>query len=105
MPQKGNAMALDRSPAALSDDQVRRIVVEILAAQALREPDGLRPEDGVADLGIDSLGMAEVIFAIEERFDVSVPLGAAEGARLDLGTVGAVCAAVIALVRNPVPAA
>lgn len=87
-----------------SPEAVRRAVIEILAAQALREPSGLRAEDRIEDLGIDSLGMAEVIFAIEERFDVTVPLGAAEGARLDLDSVGAVCAATVELVCGPVPA-
>ncbi|MCB1395589.1 MAG: acyl carrier protein [Rhodobacter sp.] len=77
-------------------------VVGILAAQALREPSGLTAEMSLDSLGIDSLGMAEILFAIEETFDVTVPFNAndTEGAGLDLRTVGAVCMAVEALVRD-----
>jgi acyl carrier protein len=85
---------------------IRRAVIEILAAQALRDPDGINPGDRIEDLGIDSLGMAEVIFAIEERFDVAVPFNGTEtDARgMDLGTVAGVIAAVEALVASETPA-
>lgn len=83
-------------------EAVRRAVIDILAQQALRDPATLDAADRVSDLGIDSLGMAEVIFAIEERFDVSVPAG--QGAA-DFGTVGAVVAAVQGLVLRPIAAA
>jgi len=84
-------------------EAVRRAVIEILAHQALRDPATLSAADKVADLGIDSLGLAEVTFGIEERFDVTVPAGADQGG-LDFGTVGAVVAAVQGLVLRPVPA-
>lgn len=86
------------------DDDLQHRVVAILAAQALREPAGLTPAMTLESLGIDSLGVAEVIFAIEEQFDVSVPFNANDpsgpGAGIDLGTVGSVCDAVARLVRG-----
>lgn len=43
--------------------------------------------------------MAEILFAIEEAFEVQVPFNANEpGATMDLSTVGAICDAVEALV-------
>jgi len=77
-------------------------VIRILAEQALRDPDGISPADSIDALGIDSLGMAEVIFAIEERFDVAVPFNGTEtDARgMDLSTVAGVIAAVEVLVAN-----
>lgn len=52
------------------------------------------------DLGIDSLGMAEILFAIEEVFDVIVSFNAntpgADG--VNLSTVGSVCDAVQGLI-------
>jgi acyl carrier protein len=78
-------------------------VVAILAAQAMRPPESLRPADRVADLGIDSLGMAEVIFAIEERFALTVPVGAERDPGLDLSTVAGVVAAIEALRRQAEP--
>jgi len=82
-------------------------VIAILAAQALRPAESLAPSDRVADLGIDSLGMAEVIFAIEERFDIAVPFDGVEtDARgMDLSTVAGVIAAVQALLARPASAA
>ena len=38
-------------------------VIEILAAQALRDPATIGPQDTLATLGLDSLGLVEVIFA------------------------------------------
>lgn len=85
-----------------ASDDLHGRVVAILAAQALREPDGLTPGTTLESLGIDSLGLAEVIFAIEESFDVSVPFNANEpdAGGLDLSTVGSVCRAVELLVRR-----
>lgn len=89
-------------------ETVARAVIEILAAQALRDPASIARDAEVEALGIDSLGMAEVIFAIEERFDVAVPFdGAAPEGReaIDLRSVGGVIAAVQALLAQPAGAA
>jgi acyl carrier protein len=88
-----------RTGAPVSTATVGPAVIDILAAQALRAPESITPAHKVADLGIDSLGMAEVIFAIEERFDVAVPFDGVEtDARgMDLTTVAGVIAAVQAL--------
>lgn len=77
-------------------------VVAILAAQALRAPEELTPEMRLEDLGIDSLGLAEILFAIEETFDVAVPFNAnqPEAGSIDLSSVGSVCQAVEALVAQ-----
>ncbi|MCA0203207.1 MAG: acyl carrier protein [Proteobacteria bacterium] len=89
---------MDGSFVALGDGLHRRVIA-ILAAQALREPSGLTREMSLESLGIDSLGMAEILFAIEEAFDVQVPFNANDpGATRDLSTVGGICDAVEALV-------
>lgn len=76
-------------------------VLEILAAQALCAPGDIAPEATLESLGIDSLGQAEVIFAIEEAFDVSVPFNAntPQDSGFDLRTVAGVMAGVEALIR------
>jgi acyl carrier protein len=94
------------SPQPIIPQPIAHQVIQILAAQALRDPDGIAPADRIEALGIDSLGMAEVIFAIEERFDVAVPFNGTEtDARgMDLSTVAGVIAAVEALVARGTPA-
>lgn len=48
-------------------------IVSIIAAQALRAPESLHLESTIDEIGLDSLGLVEAIFSIEEAFDISVP--------------------------------
>lgn len=84
----------------VQDQDIQQAVVEILATQALCPPEAVQLEARLETLGIDSLGLVEVIFAIEERFDVSVPFNAnaPQDSGLDFATVGAVVEAVRGLV-------
>lgn len=87
-------------------DTVAGAVIAILAAQALRPPETIALGAAVESLGIDSMGMAEVIFALEERFDIAVPFdGARVEGRMDLSTVAGVIAAVEALRAGTAPLA
>lgn len=72
----------------------------IIAANALVPVDQVQRDHRLADLGLDSLGVVEVIFGLEEAFDISVPFNANEPGQggVDLSTVGAVIDAVQALV-------
>lgn len=51
-------------------------VIRIIAEQALLEPEDVKLDSSLEDLGIDSMGLVESIFAIEEAFDISVPFNA-----------------------------
>lgn len=53
-------------------------VIQIIAEQAVLEPSDVTMESTLEDLGIDSLGLVESIFAIEEAFDIQVPFNANE---------------------------
>ncbi len=48
-------------------------VIAIIAAKALLAPAEVRVDATLEELGLDSLGLVEAIFAIEETFDISVP--------------------------------
>ncbi|MEM9782009.1 MAG: acyl carrier protein [Pseudomonadota bacterium] len=73
----------------MSDD-VHDRVVAIIAEQAMVEPDSVTPDTTVDDLGLDSLSLVEVVFGIEEAFDISVPFNAndPQASDFDIGTVG-----------------
>ncbi len=58
--------------------EIEAAVIEILARQLLLPETEISPEARVEDLGLDSLGKVEAIFALEERFDISVPFNANE---------------------------
>lgn len=55
---------------------VKDQVIAIIAEQALLEPEDVMMDSTLESLGIDSLGLVESIFAIEEAFDITVPFNA-----------------------------
>lgn len=57
-------------------ENVETQVIAILAEQAMLEVGDVALDSTPEDLGIDSMGLVEAIFAIEETFDVSVPFNA-----------------------------
>jgi len=75
-------------------------VVAILAEQALLEPSQVAASASLDELGLDSLGLVESIFAIEEAFDIRVPFNAndptAEG--FDLSSVASIVQGIEGLV-------
>ena len=82
-------------------DQIRDRITAIIAEQAMLEPDQISDDSTPQDLGIDSLGLVEAIFAIEEAFDISVPFNAndPDSNEFDISSVASVVAAVRELVR------
>lgn len=81
-------------------NSVSEKVIAIIAEQAVLETGDVTPEATLADLGIDSLGLVESIFAIEEAFDIQVPFNANEPEKsdFDISSVAAIIAAVEGLV-------
>ncbi len=83
-------------PAQLVADRV----IAIIAEQAVLPLESVHLDATLGDLGIDSLGLVESIFAIEEAFDISVPFNANDSAQsgFDISSVGAIIAAVQSLI-------
>ena len=79
-------------------------IIQIVAEQAMLDPAELKLDMSPQDLGIDSLGLVESIFAIEEEFDISVPFNANEPEKsdFDISSLGAIVAAVEKLVAEKV---
>ena len=79
---------------------VRDRVIAIIAEQAVLEVADVTPEATLEGLGIDSLGLVESIFAIEEAFDISVPFNANDPAEsdFDISSVASIITAVEGLV-------
>jgi len=82
-------------------DNVQDQVIAIIAEQAMLEVEDVSLTASLADLGIDSLGLVESIFAIEEAFDIQVPFNANEPEKsdFDISSVAAIVAAVEGLVK------
>lgn len=77
-------------------------VIGIIAEQAVLEPSDVTVDSTLEDLGIDSLGLVESIFAIEEEFDISVPFNANEPQQsdFDISTVASIIAGIEKLVKE-----
>ena len=54
-------------------DTIATKVQEILSKQLRKKPEHLALETTLESLGIDSLSMVEIIFGLEEEFNISIP--------------------------------
>ncbi|MEL6646198.1 MAG: acyl carrier protein [Pseudomonadota bacterium] len=81
---------------------VKTRVTQIIADQAVLEPSDVTMESTLEDLGIDSLGLVESIFAIEEAFDISIPFNAnePEASEFDISSVSSIVAGIEKLVAE-----
>jgi len=72
--------------------EIRDRIIRIIAEQAVLDPSDVTMDSTLEDLGIDSLGLVESIFAIEEEFDISVPFNAnaPQESDFDISTVASI---------------
>jgi len=77
-------------------------VIRIVAEQAVLDPSDVTMESTLEDLGIDSLGLVESIFAIEEEFDISIPFNAnaPEESDFDISSVATIIEGIDKLVAE-----
>ncbi|GAB5446232.1 acyl carrier protein [Gymnodinialimonas sp.] len=77
-------------------------IIQILADQAVLDTRDVKLTSSLDELGIDSLGLVESIFAIEEAFDIAVPFNANEpmASDFDISSVSAIVTAVERLVAE-----
>ncbi len=81
---------------------VQERVIKIIAEQAMIETSDVALTDTMEDLGIDSMGLVECVFALEEEFDIDVPFNANEPGKsdFDISSVTSVIAGVERLVES-----
>ena len=77
-------------------ESVKDRVIRIIAEQAVLEPSDVTMDQSLEDLGIDSMGLVEAIFSIEEEFDIQVPFNAnePEASDFDISSVASIVTAV-----------
>ena len=81
---------------------VKQRVIEIIAEQAMLEPSDITMDSTPEELGIDSLGLVEAIFSIEESFDISVPFNANDPSEsdFDISSVASIVAGIEKLIAE-----
>jgi len=77
-------------------------IKEIIAEQAMLDVHDVTDASTLEDLGLDSLGLVECIFAIEETYDIQVPFNAnePEDSDFDISSVATIVAAVQVLIEQ-----
>ena len=83
-------------------ESVKDSVIRIIAEQAVLDPSDIAMDQSLEDLGVDSMGLVEAIFAIEETFDIQVPFNANEPEKsdFDISSVAAIIAGIEKLVAE-----
>ena len=81
---------------------VKDKVIQIIAEQGLLDVADMSLTATLEELGIDSLGVVESIFAIEEEFDIEVPFNAnaPQESEFDISSVATIISAVETLVAE-----
>lgn len=79
-------------------DTVRKLIAD----QAMIPVEEVKDTSTPEDMGLDSLALVEIVFAIEEEFDVSVPFNANEPDQsdFDISSVAKIISAVEALLKE-----
>ncbi len=73
-------------------------IIGIIAAQAMIDAGTLSAQTKLADLALDSLMMVEVVFGLEEAFDIAIPFNAnTNSPEFDLTSIFSIAAAIDAL--------
>jgi acyl carrier protein len=57
----------------MTDEEIRDKIFDIFAKEARLDRDSLTLDSKLEDLNIESLDMVQILFGIEEAFDVYVP--------------------------------
>ena len=83
-------------------NSVKETVIEILAEQALLETKDVCDNSSLESLGIDSLALVEVIFSLEESFDITIPFNANDpgSTNFDISSVSSVVSAVESIIES-----
>ena len=78
-------------------------IINIIADQSGKDAAQITRATTTDELGLDSLGMVEIIFTLEETFDISIPFNATEnGAQeFNLASVGDIITSVETLISAP----
>ncbi len=83
-------------------ENVKDKVIAIIAEQAVLDVSDVSLTSTLEELGIDSLGLVESIFAIEEAFDIQVPFNANDPSEsdFDISSVATIVKAIEGLVAE-----
>ena len=84
-------------------ESVKNKIIKILSAQTLLDPSEINENLSLEDLGVDSLSLVEIVFSIEETFNIHIPFNANDptNSTFDISNVNSIISAVEKLIKSP----
>ena len=81
---------------------IQDTVVKILAEKALLKPGDVKLDFSISDLGLDSLGIVEIIFALEEQFNIEIDINfnSVNSSDFDISTVQEIIKSIEKILKN-----
>ena len=81
---------------------IQDTVVKILAEKALLKPGDVKLDFSICYLGLDSLGIVEIIFALEEQFNVEIDINFnnVNSSDFDISTVQEIIKSIEKILKN-----
>lgn len=79
---------------------VEETLFDIIAKESSVERAAITPDAKLEDLGVESIELVEIVFTVEETFDIEVPYNANNAAGVTFETVNDVVSAVQILVAE-----
>ena len=81
---------------------IQDTVVEILAEKALLKPGDVKLDFSISDLGLDSLGIVEIVFALEEQFNIEIDINfnSVNSSDFDISTVQEIIKSIEKILKN-----
>ena len=84
-------------------ENIKNEIIKILSEQTLLETSEIKENLTLEDLDIDSLALVEIVFSIEETFNITIPFNANDptNSTFDISNVNSIIHAVENLINSP----
>ena len=82
---------------------VKNKIIKILSEQTLLDPSEIKENLSLDDLGVDSLALVEIVFSIEETFNITIPFNANDptNSTFDISNLNSMIHSVEDLIKSP----
>jgi acyl carrier protein len=77
-------------------------IKQIISKQVGLPVEQLGPDSNLEAIGVESLDIIEIVFALEKKYDIAIPFNANDSAALAFETIGQIAEAVSKLVTKTV---
>ena len=83
-------------------DTIKDKIKTILSEQTLMDPNEIADNLSLEEIGVDSLALVEIVFAIEETFNITIPFNANDptNSSFDITNVNSIVTAVEGLIKS-----